>query len=148
MKNIYVGNLPYDTTNEELAEAFQPFGSVHRATLVVDRDTGRPRGFGFVEMIDDDDADTAIEEMHGFAFNGRPLTVNEARRSREDRERPMAPLPRPSAYQPNFRPEPRYGFVPTQLSRPEPEPMEPPARDPEVHSSRGYSNSLYTREAG
>ncbi|MEM9882585.1 MAG: RNA-binding protein [Planctomycetota bacterium] len=79
MINIYVGNLPYDTQEDQLIEHFTQWGQVERATLVFDRETGRPRGFGFVEMEDTDEAAKAIEEAHGQPFNGRPLTVNEAR---------------------------------------------------------------------
>ncbi|MEM9882668.1 MAG: RNA-binding protein [Planctomycetota bacterium] len=79
MTNIYVGNLPYDTQEDGLIEHFTQWGRVERATLVFDRETGRPRGFGFVEMDDPDEAAKAIEEAHGQPFNGRPLTVNEAR---------------------------------------------------------------------
>ena len=77
--NIYVGNLPYSTQEDELIEHFSQWGKVERATLVFDRETGRPRGFGFVEMEDQAAARKAIEEAHGEAFQGRPLTVNEAR---------------------------------------------------------------------
>ena len=79
MTNIYVGNLPYATTEDELIEHFSQWGEVERATLVFDRESGRPRGFGFVEMNDDEEAREAIESAHGEAFNGRPLTVNAAR---------------------------------------------------------------------
>ena len=79
MTNIYVGNLPYNASEDDLAQHFSQWGQVERVTLVFDRETGRPRGFGFVEMIDDDDAQKAIEQAHGELFNGRPLTVNQAR---------------------------------------------------------------------
>lgn len=81
MTSIYVGNLPYDTTEDQLVELFRSFGEVHRASLVTDRETGRPRGFGFVEMPDPAEAGKAIEALSGQEFNGRPLTVNEARRN-------------------------------------------------------------------
>jgi RNA recognition motif-containing protein len=77
--SIYIGNLPYDTTEDQVIELFKPFGEVNRATLVKDRETGRPRGFGFVEMPNDDEARKAIEELSGKDYEGRPLTVNEAR---------------------------------------------------------------------
>ncbi|WP_428388308.1 RNA recognition motif domain-containing protein [Mucisphaera sp.] len=77
--NIYVGNLPYDTTEQQLVDAFKIYGVVDRATLVFDRETGRPRGFGFVEMPNDSEGREAIEKMAGNDFHGRPLTVNEAR---------------------------------------------------------------------
>jgi RNA recognition motif-containing protein len=77
--SIYIGNLPYDTTEEQVVELFKQFGEVNRAALVKDRETGRPRGFGFVEMPNDDEARKAIEELSGKDYEGRPLTVNEAR---------------------------------------------------------------------
>ncbi|MEM7627044.1 MAG: RNA-binding protein [Planctomycetota bacterium] len=79
MTNIYVGNLPYSTEEDELVQHFSRWGQVERATLVFDRETGRPRGFGFVEMVEPEAAQKAIEEAHGESFQGRPLTVNEAR---------------------------------------------------------------------
>lgn len=77
--SVYIGNLPYDTTEEQVVELFRPFGEVNRAALVKDRETGRPRGFGFVEMPNDDEARKAIEALSGKDYEGRPLTVNEAR---------------------------------------------------------------------
>ena len=79
MINIYVGNLPYSTQEQDLIEHFAQWGRVDRATLVFDRETGRPRGFGFVEMEDPAQAQEAIEAAHGRVMNGRPLTVNQAR---------------------------------------------------------------------
>ena len=76
--NIYVGNLPFNTTNQGLEELFAPFGTVLSANVINDRDTGRSRGFGFVEM-DDASASRAISELNGSDFGGRSLTVNEAR---------------------------------------------------------------------
>ena len=81
-KNLYVGNLPYSTTADDLRDAFSQFGTVARAQVVSDRETGRSRGFGFVEMSDGGEA--AIEGMNGTPFQGRTLTVNEAR-PREER---------------------------------------------------------------
>ena len=81
MISIYVGNLPYDTTEDQLVEIFKPHGEVHRASLVTDRETHRPRGFGFIEMPNPAEAAKAIEALGGTDFNGRPLTVNEARRN-------------------------------------------------------------------
>ncbi len=78
MKRIYVGNLPYTTTDSELNELFAPHGAVHSAAVIMDRMTGRSRGFGFVEM-DDDAAATAISALDGTQFGGRSLRVNEAR---------------------------------------------------------------------
>jgi RNA recognition motif-containing protein len=77
--NIYVGNLPYETGEEDLKTLFSPYGSVTRARTVTDRETGRSRGFGFVEMASDDEARAAIEALNGTKMGGRTLVVNEAR---------------------------------------------------------------------
>jgi len=79
MKNIYVGNLDFRTTEEELRTAFQAYGNVERVTLVRDRDTGQPRGFGFVEMTNNSEADQAIAHLNGATLGSRSLNVNEAR---------------------------------------------------------------------
>jgi RNA recognition motif-containing protein len=81
---LYVGNLPFSTSEDELRGLFEQYGQVASATLVMDRDTGRPRGFGFVEMNDDEEAKAAINALNGQNIGGRDLTVNEAR-PREDR---------------------------------------------------------------
>jgi cold-inducible RNA-binding protein len=78
-KKIYVGNLPFTTTSESLTEIFASFGQVESSKIVMDRETNRSKGFGFVEMTDAFEADTAIEKLHGSDFGGRALTVNEAR---------------------------------------------------------------------
>src|SRR5579871_5996159 len=78
-KNIYVGNLVWGCTADDLLELFQQHGKVARAQVITDRDTGRSRGFGFVEMDDDAEAQRAIDALNGADFNGRPLTVNEAK---------------------------------------------------------------------
>jgi RNA recognition motif-containing protein len=78
-KKIYVGNLPFSATNESLSEMFAYFGKVDSSKIVTDRDTGRSKGFGFVEMSDASEADAAIEKLNGADFGGRSLTVNEAR---------------------------------------------------------------------
>ncbi len=83
-KNIYVGNLPWGATADDLLQLFQEHGQVTRAQVITDRETGRSRGFGFVEMQDDAEAQKAIEALNGSPYQGRPLTVNEAR-PREDR---------------------------------------------------------------
>jgi RNA recognition motif-containing protein len=83
-KNIYVGNLPWSATADDLLQLFQEHGQVARAQVITDRETGRSRGFGFVEMADDAEALKAIETLNGSQFEGRPLTVNEAR-PREER---------------------------------------------------------------
>jgi RNA recognition motif-containing protein len=79
MTSIYVGNLPYQITEDELRDAFTPYGEVSSAKIVIDRDTGRSKGFGFVEMPDKASADAAIEAMNGQSLQGRDLRVNEAR---------------------------------------------------------------------
>jgi len=77
MKSIYVGNLPYSVTEDELRDLFADFGTVHEARLMMDRDTGRPRGFAFVKM-EDSDADAAISALNGKDMGGRSLRINEA----------------------------------------------------------------------
>lgn len=84
--NIYVGNLPHATTDAQLREVFEQYGSVDSAAIIKDRETGQSRGFGFVEMPNAQEAETAIESMNGNSFGGRTLTVNEAR-PREERPR-------------------------------------------------------------
>ena len=79
MKNIFVGNLNYSATEDELRQLFEQFGTVERVSLISDRDTGRPRGFGFVEMPNDEEGDRAIEELNGVELGGRTLNINEAR---------------------------------------------------------------------
>ncbi len=76
---IYVGNMSFSTTEEALREAFEQHGSVDNVTIVTDRDTGRPRGFGFVEMGNNEEAQRAIDGLNGTELDGRTLTVNEAR---------------------------------------------------------------------
>jgi len=76
---LYVGNLSFRTTSEDLREAFSSAGTVESATVIEDRDTGRSRGFGFVEMATPEEAATAIEQFNGKEFGGRNLTVNEAK---------------------------------------------------------------------
>lgn len=86
--NIYVGNLPYSTNEEELAQLFAQFGQVSKASVLSDRETGRSRGFGFVEMVNAEDGKTAIAALNGQPFGNRALTVNEAR-PREHRPAPQ-----------------------------------------------------------
>jgi RNA recognition motif-containing protein len=78
-KKLYVGNLSYDVTNASLEEMFAGYGSVQSAEVIQDRDTGRSKGFGFVEMADDNAAQEAIRGLNDTQHNGRPLTVNEAK---------------------------------------------------------------------
>lgn len=84
MKKLYVGNLPFSTSDNDLRAMFEPFGEVSSASIVMDRETGRSRGFGFVEMSNDAQASDAINGMNGKNIAGRDLTVNEAR-PREER---------------------------------------------------------------
>ena len=79
MFNIYVGNISFDTTESDLHELFSQHGDVERVNLITDRETGRPRGFGFVEMQDDNAGRAAIEATNGVEFGGRELKVNEAK---------------------------------------------------------------------
>ena len=98
-KNIFVGNLSYQTTSDDLREAFSAHGDVTRAQVATDRDTGRSRGFGFVEMSAG--GDEAIAALNGTELGGRSLTVNEAK-PREDRG------PRPSGSRPQGSSSRRY----------------------------------------
>lgn len=79
MKNLFVGNMSFHTTEAELSDLFKPFGQVTRVHLVMDRETGRARGFAFVEMPNDDEAAKAIAALDGKELGGRNLKVNEAR---------------------------------------------------------------------
>jgi RNA recognition motif-containing protein len=82
-KKLYVGNLPFTTTDQVLMDTFSEVGQVESAKVIFDRETGRSKGFGFVEMSSDAEATAAIDRFNGQDFSGRPLTVNEAK--------PMAP---------------------------------------------------------
>ncbi|MCB2145932.1 MAG: RNA-binding protein [Deltaproteobacteria bacterium] len=77
--NIYVGNLSFDVTEDDLRSAFEAFGKVDTVNIIKDRDSGRPKGFGFVEMSSGEEAKKAIEAMNGKEFKGRAMNVNEAR---------------------------------------------------------------------
>ena len=77
--DIYVGNLPYEVSDEELEAVFAEYGQVVSARVITDRFSGRPRGFGFVEMGNDSEAQAAIDALNGRDLKGRPLTVNQAR---------------------------------------------------------------------
>ena len=79
MKNIFVGNLDFNTSEEELRQMFEAHGQVDRVSIMTDRDTGRSRGFGFVEMTNAEDGDKAIAALNGTQVGGRTLNVNEAR---------------------------------------------------------------------
>ena len=79
MKNIFVGNLNFNTSEEELRQMFEPYGQVDRVSIMTDRDTGRSRGFGFVEMTSAEDGEKAIAALNGSQIGGRTLNINEAR---------------------------------------------------------------------
>ena len=79
MKNIFVGNLSFNTSEDELRQLFEPFGQVDRVSILTDRETGRSRGFGFVEMANSEEGDKAIAGLNGSQFGGRTINVNEAR---------------------------------------------------------------------
>jgi cold-inducible RNA-binding protein len=79
LKNIFVGNLDFGATEESIRSLFEPYGAIERVSLVTDRDTGRSRGFAFVEMTNAGEADRAIEALNGTDLGGRALNVNEAR---------------------------------------------------------------------
>jgi RNA recognition motif-containing protein len=89
-KNIYVGNLPFRSSEDNIRDLFAQYGAVASVKLISDRETGKPRGFGFVEMDDDAEADAAIEALNGKDFEGRSLKVNEAK--------PRDPKPRRPAW--------------------------------------------------
>lgn len=82
--NIYIGNLPYSTTEDELRETFSQFGQVDRANIIKDKFSGRSKGFGFVEMPNDGEAQSAIDSLNDSDLNGRSIKVNQAR-PREER---------------------------------------------------------------
>jgi cold-inducible RNA-binding protein len=86
VKKIYVGNFSFNMTEEELRSMFEPYGKVESATLVTDRDTGRSRGFGFVAMTNDEEAEKAMAALNGRESGGRELKVNEARPQAERSE--------------------------------------------------------------
>ena len=79
VKNIFVGNLSFNTNEDELRQIFEGYGQVDRVSILTDRDTGRSRGFGFVEMTSDEDGEKAIAALNGSQFGGRTINVNEAR---------------------------------------------------------------------
>ena len=79
MKNLFVGNMSFQTTESELRSMFEPYGDITRVQVITDRDTGRARGFAFVEMANDEEAAKAISELNGKEVDGRAWNVNEAR---------------------------------------------------------------------
>ncbi len=107
MKNIFVGNLDFGSSEESVRQLFESFGAVDRVNLVRDRDTGQPRGFAFVEMADSGEAERAIAELNGTMVGGRAINVNEAR------PKPTGGKPggfgrRPGGGPPRQRREPRW----------------------------------------
>jgi len=86
--NIYVGNLPWSLSDDDLQELFAEYGEVTNATIIADRDTGRSKGFGFVEMPDQSAGETAVESLNGKTVDGRDIRVNEARAREERRSAP------------------------------------------------------------
>jgi len=78
-RKLYVGNLPYSVTESALSDKFAACGTVESAKLIIDRETGRSKGFGFIEMASDSEAQAAIEKVNGTDYDGRPMKVNEAR---------------------------------------------------------------------
>lgn len=79
MKNIFVGNLSFNTNEDEVRQAFEAYGQVDRVSILTDRETGRSRGFGFVEMASNEDGEKAIAALNGAQLGGRTINVNEAR---------------------------------------------------------------------
>jgi len=93
MKNLFVGNMSFDTSESSLRSLFEPYGEITRVQVMTDRDTGRARGFAFVEMARDEDAASAVAALNGTELDGRALNVNEAR---PRPERSGSPRPRSS----------------------------------------------------
>jgi len=77
--NIYVGNLPYGLSEEELQSVFEEYGAIEKTTIIMDRESGQSKGFGFIEMSNDDEAEKAIEALNGAELKGRSMKVNKAR---------------------------------------------------------------------
>jgi cold-inducible RNA-binding protein len=87
LKKLYVGNLPFTATDDQISQLFGQHGTVHSVALINDRETGRPRGFGFVEMTNNSEAARAIQTLNGHQMDGRALKVNEAQAKTEQRPR-------------------------------------------------------------
>jgi RNA recognition motif-containing protein len=116
---LFVGNLPYNATEAELRDLFSAVGPVSYIYLPTDRETGKPRGFAFVEFNDRGQAEEAIRRFNSQLFKGRPLAINEAR-AKEDRPPSSGPRPQSSGSSRPFAPRPQFSV--------EPDMMEPPAR--------------------
>lgn len=139
MTNIYVGNLPYSVQEEDLIGYFKQWGEVERATLVFDRETGRPRGFGFVEMEDPAAAAQAITEAHRKEFHGRPLTVNEARPRGSGRGDTGGLTPKPPTSSYGTPPEPANNGYANHSPQADPHVTDSPSQG----SGGGYTNQIY-----
>lgn len=92
-KKLYVGNLSYNMSDTDLMKLFEPFGAVESVQIIMDRDTGRSKGFGFVEMGSDNEAQSAVDALNGQVISGRPITVNEARPKTDAPRGPRGPRP-------------------------------------------------------
>jgi len=146
MINIYVGNLPYSVTDADLITLFSAYGQVNKATIVTDRESGRSKGFGFVELADHGAGEAAIAAMSGQPFNGRLLTVNEARpRGSGKGERVLGDGSGANA--PAGDDHGREDSVVPREQAVDPAPRDEPAKAdaPEVPASGGYSNRLLSR---
>ncbi|MCE3294984.1 MAG: hypothetical protein K0R65_698 [Crocinitomicaceae bacterium] len=109
MTSIFVAKLDYGVSQEELKSAFERFGKVNKVTIAMDRETGKPRGFAFVEMLDDQEAQEAIRQLEGFVFNGRPVSVKQAEdRAGSKDNRPTERKPFSQDTRPDFK-KPDYG---------------------------------------
>ena len=139
MINIYIGNLPYATSADDLAELFSAHGEVIKSAIVFDRETGRSRGFGFVEMEDRASGLQAIEQLAGQEFNGRPLTINEARPRGSGKgnyaSASSVPAGKPASQSGGYRRYDRSGGPPAPSSAGVPQPEGEPAG-----YTSGYSN--------
>ena len=147
---LFVGNLSYTTTEADLRTYFGAVAPPSHVVLPVDRETGRPRGFAFVEFLDRAQAEEAIQKFHGQVFNGRPLSVSEAR-AREDRgpgaPRPGGPPgPRPGGF--GARPAPSYGGPPRPFDPAAPRggPQSELRSGPPAKPSAGTDQNHYDRE--
>lgn len=104
LKKLFVSNFPYQTSSDDLHTLFSEYGKVSQAIAVTDRETGNPRGFGFVSFLRDDDAATALQQLSGFEFKGRKLNVQAAEDRRPAHTGPLAQEPREDR---RFRDRPR-----------------------------------------
>jgi cold-inducible RNA-binding protein len=133
---LFVGNLPYDATEAELRELFAPVGQLSYVTFPIDRESGRPRGFAFVDFGDRNQADEAIKKFNGTSFKGRTLAINEAR-ARENR--PPSPGGPPRSFSSPRPMSPRPSGGTGFPRRPEPQPMMGPLGEDGQRSRRNRS---------